>query len=105
MKFNGKNNLIKALERILQVPFTVVQGSSRVYAMGYREKNMDLFVVFTKDFSIYKYTSVPSEVWDKLKEASKSRFSVGKTLQQLVINPQYPYVRMELRSSKANDEK
>lgn len=102
---NKKNNIVKALERILQVPFIIVWRSSRIYSMGYNPKNMDLFIVFSKDYSIYKYTSVPQEVWDKLTEANKNQTSVGKLFHELVIKPKYPYVRMELHSSRSSSAK
>ena len=100
-----KNNIVKALERILQVPFVVSQKSTRIYAMGYNPKKMELYIVFNRDFEIYKYTCVPEDSWKTLKSCESQNKSLGKSFQELVIKPQYSYVRCELSSSSHNNEK
>lgn len=106
MKIKSKNSIVKALERILQMPFLVSQRSSRIYSMGYNERKMDLYVVFTRDFEIYKYANIPKESWEKLEKAlNDPRASLGKLFQELVVKPQYPYIICELSSSSAKKEK
>lgn len=101
----NKNNIVKALERILQVPFIISQKSSRIYAMGYNAKKLELYVVFQRDFEIYKYANVPEKSWEELKDCESKRESLGKQFQALIIKPQYAYVRCELSSSSAKNEK
>lgn len=101
-----KNSVVKALERILQLPFVMVKRSSRVFSIGYNPKKMDLYVVFARDYSIYKYANIPEDVWNTLESIAKDPMqSFGKNFQKLIIEPQYPYIRCELSSSSAKSKK
>lgn len=101
-----KNDVVKALERILQVPFTVTKKSSRIYALGYNSKKLELYVVFARSFDIYKYAGVPENTWMILWSAARDvDKSIGKLFQEYIIKPQYPYVRCELTRSSQNKKK
>lgn len=101
-----KDKMIEALERILHVPFIIAKKSSRIYAMGYIPKKMQLIVVFQKNRSIYTYANIPETVWDKLEPLLKNPIqSLGTTFQELVLKPQYPYIKCELTLSTAKKKK
>ena len=65
--------------------------SSQIASVGYSPSTKELRVRFSKNGSLYSYSGVESEVYDRLISAP----SVGQFFSAVIKSGPYPYTRLE----------